>query len=200
MTVHILRYTTTTRNQPRYNNLNIAFPDSISNLTSTLLPLSTRTRTATFRVDVALFLHIQYITKNPLARFSIAIVFCHSFYLALKSAWPDGGKFLLPSIARLAPNSPCCKGRLLHSAVHSDEYVADRNHNTIQYRRGYDDNPFQTGYNNRHRPYRTRVQRWLLPPISMTGMRLGGVEVRSDGRQSEVVLKADVVTQERTDE
>ena len=69
--------------------------------------------------------------------------------------------------------------------------------------REYDDDPFQTGYNNRHRPHHTRVHRSLLPPISMTGVRLPGAqEVRSDGRQAEIVLKGDlgwVVGQQRID-
>jgi hypothetical protein len=57
------------------------------------------------------------------------------------------------------------KGRLLHSTVHSDEHVADCNHSTVQRGGEYDDGPFQTRHNNRHRPYRTRIQCWLLLPI-----------------------------------
>jgi hypothetical protein len=93
------------------------------------------------------------------------------------------------------------EGRLLHSMVHSDEHVTHCNCITIQCGGEYYDNPFQTGYNNRHRPYRTRVRRWLLSPISMTGLYLGGgQEMRGDARQSEVVLKGDlgwVVGQQR---
>ena len=73
------------------------------------------------------------------------------------------------------------------------------NHSTIQRGREHD-YPF---YNNRHRLYRTWVHGWLLPPISMTGMRLTGERVmRSDGRQPEVVLEGDlgwIVGQQRTD-
>ena len=84
------------------------------------------------------------------------------------------------------------KGRLLHSTVYSDEDVADCNHSTVQRGREYDDDPIQTGHNNGHRPYQTRIHCWLLLPISMAGMRLGGGrEVRSDRRESEVVLKGD---------
>jgi hypothetical protein len=76
------------------------------------------------------------------------------------------------------------KGRLLHSMVHSDEHVTDCNNITIQRGGKYDDNPFQTGYNNRHRPYRTRVRRWLLSPISMTGQHLGIGEEMGDSLRS----------------
>ena len=93
--------------------------------------------------------------------------------------------------------------RLLHSTVHSNEHVADCNHVTVQRGRECDDYPFQTGYKNRHRPYRTRVYGRLFPPISMTSMRLGGRwEVCCDGRPPKVVLKGGlgwVVGQERID-
>ena len=102
------------------------------------------------------------------------------------------GLFSLDSTFR-AKLSVMFKGRLLHSTVHSDDHVTDCNHRTIQRGGEYDDDPFQTGHNNRHRPYRTRVLGWLLPPIAMTGVRLGGEhEMRGDERQSEIVLMGDL--------
>jgi len=95
------------------------------------------------------------------------------------------------------------KCRLLHSTVHSDDHVTDCNHRIIQRGGEYDDDPFQTGHNNRHRPYRTRVLGWLLPPIAMNGVCLGGgQEMRGDERQSEIVLMGNlgrVVSQQRID-
>jgi hypothetical protein len=81
------------------------------------------------------------------------------------------------------------KGRLLHSAVHSNKRIANCNHVIVQ--RGRDD-LFQTRHNNRHRLH--RVRRWLLPPISMTVLHLGGRQVMAgDGCQFDQNLEGTTI-------
>jgi len=58
------------------------------------------------------------------------------------------------------------------TARYTETSTSPTDHSTIQRSGEYDDNLFQTGHNNPHRPYRTRVHGWLLLPIPMTGVRL----------------------------
>jgi len=83
-------------------------------------------------------------------------------------------------------------GRLLHGTIHRDEHVTNRNHATVRGGREHDDHPSQTGHYDRHRADCTRVHSRLLPPILLNYLHPSiWREMRSDGRQSEVVLECD---------
>jgi hypothetical protein len=81
------------------------------------------------------------------------------------------------------------KGRLLHSMVHRDEHVTDCNHSIIQRGGEFDDNPLQTGYNNRQTLPHSGSS---LAVVSNLDDWPAPWRWREDGRQSEVVLKGDL--------